>query len=253
MKVLIEQEGPVTRLTLNEPQRRNPLSLAMIGELTDALTNLESSTQVVVIGGAGPVFSAGHDLSELVGADEEAITRLFESSIRMMEMVQAIPQPVIARVHGVAAAAGCQFVASCDLVVATESCRFSTPGVRIGLFCSTPMVPVARAVGRKRALEMLLTGDPIDARTAADWGLVNRVVPEDELDAAVDELVAAVLRSSPVVVGLGKQAFYSQIDVDQHTAYLQAEPVMIKNALMDDAQEGMGAFLQKRPPQWRGR
>lgn len=253
MKVLIDRQGPVTRLTLNEPQRRNPLSLAMMDELAAALTSLHPDTQVVVIGGAGPAFSAGHDLTEMVGADEGAIARLFDSCTRMMEVIQEIPQPVIARVHGVAAAAGCQLVASCDLVVATESSRFSTPGVKIGLFCSTPMVPVSRAVGRKRALEMLLTGEPIDARTAADWGLVNRVVPEEDLDAAVDELVEAVLRSSPAVVGLGKQAFYSQIDVDQHTAYLQTGPVMIKNALMEDAQEGMGAFLQKRPPQWRGR
>ena len=253
MKVLIDRQGPLTRLTLNEPERRNPLSLAMMDELAAALTSLHPDTQVVVIGGAGPAFSAGHDLTEMVGADEAAIARLFDSCTRMMQAIQEIPQPVIARVHGVAAAAGCQLVASCDLVVATESSRFSTPGVKIGLFCSTPMVPVSRAVGRKRALEMLLTGEPIDARTAADWGLVNRVVPEDDLDAAVDELVVAILRSSPAVVGLGKQAFYSQIDVDQHSAYLQTEPVMIKNALMEDAQEGMGAFLQKRPPQWLGR
>ena len=253
MKVLIDRQGPLTRLTLNEPERRNPLSLAMMDELAAALTSLHPDTQVVVIGGAGPAFSAGHDLTEMVGADEAAIARLFDSCTRMMQVIQEIPQPVIARVHGVAAAAGCQLVASCDLVVATESSRFSTPGVKIGLFCSTPMVAVSRAVGRKRALEMLLTGEPIDARTAADWGLVNRVVPEDDLDAAVDELVVAILRSSPAVVGLGKQAFYAQIDVDQHSAYQQTEPVMIKNALMEDAQEGMGAFLQKRPPQWLGR
>ncbi|HEX5672300.1 MAG TPA: enoyl-CoA hydratase-related protein, partial [Acidimicrobiia bacterium] len=174
MKVLIDRQGPVTRLTLNEPLRRNPLSLAMMDELAAALSSLQPDTQVVVIGGAGPAFSAGHDLTEMVGADEGAIARLFDSCTRMMEVIQEIPQPVIARVHGVAAAAGCQLVASCDLVVAAESSRFSTPGVKIGLFCSTPMVPVSRAVGRKRALEMLLTGEPIDARTAADWGLVNR-------------------------------------------------------------------------------
>jgi enoyl-CoA hydratase/carnithine racemase len=253
MKVLIEQEGPVTRLTLNEPQRRNPLSLAMMEDLAAALRSLDSATQVVVIGGAGPAFSAGHDLTEMVGADEDAIARLFETCTRMMEVIQEIPQPVIARVHGVAAAAGCQLVASCDLVVAAESSRFSTPGVKIGLFCSTPMVPVSRAVGRKRALEMLLTGEPIDARTAADWGLVNRVVPDEELDAAVDEFVVAILRSSPAVVGLGKGAFYSQVEADQHTAYSQTEPLMVKNALMEDAQEGMQAFLQKRPPRWGGR
>ena len=253
MNVVIQQEGPLTRLTLNEPHRRNPLSLAMMDDLTGALTSLHPDTQVVVIGGAGPAFSAGHDLAEMVGAGEETIARLFDSCTRMMESIQAIPQPVIARVHGIAAAAGCQLVASCDLVVAAETCRFSTPGVKIGLFCSTPMVPVSRAVGRKRALEMLLTGDPIDARTAADWGLVNRVVPEEDLDRAVEELVIAILRSSPTVVRLGKQAFYSQIEVDQHAAYSQTQPLMVKNALMEDAQEGMGAFLQKRPPRWPGR
>jgi enoyl-CoA hydratase/carnithine racemase len=253
MKILIDQEGPVTRITLNEPQRRNPLSLKMMDELIGALADLSEECQVVVIGGAGPAFSAGHDLTEIVGADESAIFALFEKCTEMMELIPAIPQPVIARVQGIAAAAGCQLVASCDLVVATETCRFSTPGVKIGLFCSTPMIPVTRAVGRKRALEMLLTGEPIDARTAAEWGLVNRVVPEVDLDAAVDELVAAILRSSPAVVGLGKQAFYAQVDVDQHSAYQQTQPVMVKNALMEDAQEGMGAFLEKRSPNWQGR
>lgn len=253
MKILIDHDGPVTRITLNEPQRRNPLSLAMMDELSGALANLSEECQVVVIGGAGPAFSAGHDLTEMVGADETAIATLFQKCTDLMEMVQAIPQPVIARVHGIAAAAGCQLVASCDLVVASDTCRFSTPGVKIGLFCSTPMIPVTRAVGRKRAMEMLLTGEPIDAPRAAEWGLVNRVVPEGDLDTAVDELVMAILRSSPAVIGLGKQAFYAQVDVDQHSAYQQTQPVMVKNALMDDAQEGMGAFLEKRSPNWRGR
>jgi enoyl-CoA hydratase/carnithine racemase len=171
----------------------------------------------------------------------------------MMEAVQAIPQPVIARVHGVATAAGCQLVASCDLVVAADTARFATPGVKIGLFCSTPMVPLSRAIGRKRAMEMLLTGDFVDAATAAEWGLVNRVVPESELDSAVDGLVDAIVRSSQLVVGIGKQAFYTQIDLDQHSAYEHTKAVMIANAALGDAQEGMSAFLQKRRPEWKNR
>jgi enoyl-CoA hydratase/carnithine racemase len=170
----------------------------------------------------------------------------------MMEAVHKVPQPVIARVHGIATAAGCQLVAACDLAVAAEEARFATPGVKIGLFCSTPMVPLSRAIGRKRALDMLLTGRPIDAATALDWGLVNRVVPEDALDAEVDALVAAIARSSPLTVGIGKEAFYSQIELDEQRAYDLTKAVMAMNARADDAQEGMCAFLEKRPPEWRG-
>jgi enoyl-CoA hydratase/carnithine racemase len=169
-----------------------------------------------------------------------------------MESIHRVPQPVIAKVDGMATAAGCQLVASCDLVVASERARFATPGVRIGLFCSTPMVPISRAVGRKRALELLLTGEPIDARTAADWGLVNRVVPEDELEEAVAGLVAAVARSSPLIVGIGKEAFYAQVDAGEHQAYDHMKTVMAMNALAGDAQEGICAFLDKRPPNWTG-
>ncbi|HKX74681.1 MAG TPA: enoyl-CoA hydratase [Acidimicrobiia bacterium] len=251
MEVLVEHQGPVARITLNRPQRRNPLSMTMMGEMIEALRHLPPDTQVVVVGGAGPAFSAGHDLGEMVGEEEPAIADLFARCTEMMELVQQIPQPVIARVHGVAAAAGCQLVASCDLAVATENSRFSTPGVKIGLFCSTPMVPVVRAVGRKRALEMLLTGETIDAATALSWGLINRVVPEEDLDAAVDDLIDSILRFSPAVIALGKQAFYSQVDLDQASAYRQTQDVMVKNALMADAQEGMGAFLEKRQPTWR--
>jgi enoyl-CoA hydratase/carnithine racemase len=169
-----------------------------------------------------------------------------------METIHRVPQPVIAKVQGMATAAGCQLVAACDLAVASEDARFATPGVKIGLFCSTPMVPISRAVGRKRALELLLTGDPIDARTAADWGLVNRVVPPDELDTDVDGLVAAIARSSPLTVSIGKDAFYAQIERDEPGAYDHTKGVMARNAAANDAQEGMSAFLEKRAPRWTG-
>jgi enoyl-CoA hydratase/carnithine racemase len=252
-EILVKRDGPVTRLILNRPEHRNPLSLRMMGEVVDALAGIDEESRVVVISGEGPAFSAGHDLSEMVGADTGFLTQLFDRCTEMMEAVQAIPQPVIARVHGVATAAGCQLVASCDLVVASDNARFATPGVKIGLFCSTPMVPLSRAIGRKRSMEMLLTGNFIDAATAADWGLVNRVVPEADLDSAVDELADAIIRSSQLIVGIGKQAFYSQIDLDQHSAYQLTRSVMISNASLDDAQEGMSAFLEKRKAEWKNR
>ncbi|CAN5677605.1 enoyl-CoA hydratase [soil metagenome] len=251
--VLIDEDGAVTTITLNRPERRNPLGLEMMNALIDALENLSPETAVVVIKANGPVFSAGHDLSQVLAAQEAELEQIFERCTVMMEKISAIPQPVIAGVHGVATAAGCQLVAAADLAVASESARFATPGVRIGLFCSTPMVPLSRAIGRKRALEMLLTGEMIDAQTAAAWGLINRVVADDELEQAVKELVASILRYSPAVIGLGKQTFYQQVDVDQHTAYEQTKSVMVKNAQMDDAREGIGAFLEKRSPTWSGR
>src|SRR5213596_3415114 len=187
-------------------------------ELIAALRTIGANPDVraIVIAGAGSVFSAGHDLAEMVGRDLPFYQRLFESCTELMETIHRVPQPVIAKVHGVATAAGCQLVAACDLAVAADDARFATPGVRIGLFCSTPMVPLSRAIGRKRALEMLLTGELIEASTALEWGLVNRVVPSEELDSAVDELVAAISRSSPLTVGIGKQAFYEQVELDEH-------------------------------------
>ena len=252
-EILVKHDGPVMRLALNRPHHRNPLSLRMMGEIVDALADIPTDSRVVVISGEGPAFSAGHDLSEMVGADIGLLTELFERCTQMMEAIQVISQPVIARVHGVATAAGCQLVASCDLAVAADTARFATPGVKIGLFCSTPMVPLSRAIGRKRAMEMLLTGEFVDAATAADWGLVNRVVPEQDLDAAVEGLVDAILRSSQLVVGIGKQAFYRQIDLDQHSAYDETKSVMIANAALGDAQEGISAFLEKRRPTWKNR
>ena len=248
----IDATGPVARLTLNRPERRNALSLAAMRELLAALRALgdEPSVAVVVIAGAGPVFSAGHDLSEMVGRADAFYEELFATCVELMTAIHEIPQPVIARVHGIATAAGCQLVAACDLAVASSEARFATPGVNIGLFCSTPMVPVVRAIGRKRALEMLLTGDPIDAATAADWGLVNRVVPPEDLDVAVNALSERICRSSATVIGLGKRAFYAQDGLTEADAYAVAAPVMSANAALDDAREGISAFLEKRPPVW---
>ena len=207
----------------------------------------------MVLAGAGPAFSAGHDLSEMVGLELEAYDELFGVCTELMMAVHELPQPVIARVHGFATAAGCQLVAACDLAIAADGTWFATPGVKLGLFCSTPMVEVSRAVGRKRALEMLLTGERIDAETAADWGLVNRVVPEAELEQATADLASRIAAGSPLTVGTGKQAFYRQIDLPLEAAYGHAKRVMSENALALDAQEGMCAFLEKRTPTWQGR
>ena len=245
--------GPISQLTLARPNKRNALSLALMQEVIGALEAIPAETQVVVIAGDGPAFSAGHDLEEMLDRDERFYDELFETCTVLMETIHRIPAPVIARVHGPAFAAGCQLVAACDLALAAESATFATPGVKIGLFCSTPMVPVSRAVGRKRAMEMLLTGEPISARTAVEWGLVNRVVPDDELDAALEELIGRITRSSRLVTGIGKQAFYAQVDLDEHGAYDLTMAVMASNARLDDAQEGMGALVGKRRPAWSNR
>jgi enoyl-CoA hydratase/carnithine racemase len=250
-----DETQPAARITLNRPEKRNALSLELMQEVIVALRDAskQPETRAIVIDAAGPAFSAGHDLSEMIDRDEAFFSHLFEVCTVMMETIQDLPQPVIAKVHGIATAAGCQLVAACDLAVAAEDARFGTPGVKIGLFCSTPMVPVSRAVGRKRAMQMLLTGETIDALTAVDWGLVNRVVPVSELDGAVASLVDAVARSSSYTVALGKRAFYDQVDRAEHDAYEHTRSVMTENALAADAQEGMSAFLQKRAPTWTGR
>jgi enoyl-CoA hydratase/carnithine racemase len=250
----VSTEGALARVVLSRPERRNALSLDLLGELIAALSEVSAlpEIRVIVVEGAGPAFSAGHDLSEMVGRDEAFYGELFGLCTTMMEMLHELPQPVIAKVHGIATAAGCQLVAACDLAIAAEGTRFATPGVNIGLFCSTPMVPVSRAVGRKRALQMLLTGEPIDASTALDWGLVNRVVPFEELEAAVVELASKISRSSAYTVSTGKRAFYAQVDAAEHDAYGHCGVVMTENALSADAQEGMSAFLDKRAPAWRG-
>jgi enoyl-CoA hydratase/carnithine racemase len=250
--VRLEVTDRVARLTLDRPERRNALSLAVMRELLGVLRQVGSDERVgaMVIAGAGPAFSAGHDLSEMVGRPDDFYAELFATCVELMTAIHEVPQPVIARVHGIATAAGCQLVAACDLAVAADDARFATPGVNIGLFCSTPMVPVVRAVGRKRALEMLLTGDAIDAATAADWGLVNRVVPAAELDTAIDALAARICRSSNKIVALGKRAFYAQDGLTEAGAYVVTEPVMAANAALPEAREGITAFLEKRPPVW---
>jgi enoyl-CoA hydratase/carnithine racemase len=249
--VVVEDAGRVTRITLNRPERRNALSLPLMQELTKAL--VDAAGDVVVLAGAGPVFSAGHDLNELATCDTPAATELFDACTTLMLTIQSIGQPVIARVHGVATAAGCQLVASCDLAVAEEGARFATPGVRIGLFCSTPMVPLSRVVSPKRAMKMLLTGDLIDAATALDWGLVNDVVPLDDLDATVDALAARILEASASVVALGKRTFWNQLGLPAAAAYEIAGPAMVANATAPDAREGIDAFLAKRTPSWPSR
>jgi enoyl-CoA hydratase/carnithine racemase len=253
--LLVEVKAPTAVITLNRPERRNALSLEVMRELTGALEQVsqDPSVQVVILRANGPVFSAGHDLSELVDRDEAAYQEIFDACVVLMEAVQRISQPVIAEVAGIATAAGCQLVATCDLAIAAEGARFATPGVRIGLFCSTPMVAVSRAIGRKRALEMLLTGEYVDAPTAAEWGLINRVVPADQLEAATRALAEKLARASPAIVKIGKHAFYEQIDLPQQAAYSHTRDVMVQNTLMDDAQEGMSAFLDKREPTWTGR
>ncbi len=253
--LLIEQEESIVTITMNRPEKRNALSTAMMSDLIDALRAAASRTEVraVILAGAGPAFSAGHDLQELRGRDLSFYRHEFDMCAELMRVVQAIPQPVIARVHAIATAAGCQLVATCDLAVAAESARFATPGVKIGLFCSTPMVALTRAVGRKRAMEMLLSGRAIDARTAAEWGLVNRVVSDANLVAETRALALQIVEASALTVAIGKQAFYAQIDLDQSRAYDYTKEVMSMNALAADAQEGICAFLEKRAPAWSGR
>jgi enoyl-CoA hydratase/carnithine racemase len=224
-------------------------------EIIDALDHFSqrAETRAIILAAAGKVFCSGHDLSEMTGRDINEYRRIFDVCSQLMLKIQAIPQPVIAEVQGVATAAGCQLVAACDLAIAAEDAWFATPGVKIGLFCTTPMVALTRAIGRKRALHMLLTGDPVDARTAADWGLINQAVPAVDLAAATRKLAAKVAEASPLVVSIGKQAFYTQIDLDQPKAYAYAKEVMSMNALAADAQEGISAFLGKRAPCWTGK
>lgn len=248
-------EGPVAVVTLNRPERRNALSLALMRELLDCVTQIgrEKGLRAVILAAAGKAYSSGHDLSELVGRDINAYREIFDVCAELMTRIQAIPQPVVAEVQGVATAAGCQLVATCDLVVAAEEAWFATPGVKTGLFCTTPMVALSRAIGRKRALQMLLTGEPVGARTAAEWGLVNLVVPAASLRAETRKLAEQIAGASPVTVAIGKQAFYSQIDLDQPKAYAYAKEIMSMNSMAQDAQEGISAFLGKRAASWTGR
>jgi enoyl-CoA hydratase/carnithine racemase len=255
--VLEEKNGGVVRLTLNRGERFNPLSSEMIAALQRAVDGAaaDPEARVVVLAAAGRGFCAGHDLKEMRAHSSDAAwqARLFEDCNRLMLSLTRLPQPVIARVHGIATAAGCQLVSMCDLAVASEAATFALPGVNVGVFCTTPAVGVARNVARKRVMEMLLTGKPIDAATALAWGLVNRVVPADGLDAALQGFVDDILARSAAVIRGGKRAFYDQIDRPLADAYDAAGSAMTKGVLLEDAAEGIDAFLQKRPPSWRGR
>jgi len=246
------EDGGIAIVMMTRPEKRNALSLEFMRELIDAFTEIggEKQTRVVILAGEGPAFSAGHDLRELQCSDAARLREIFDTCVELMQCIQRIPQPVIAEVATIATAAGCQLVATCDLAIASEEAKFATPGVRIGLFCTTPMVALTRSVGRKRAMEMLLTGDFIDARTAADWGLINRAVPAERLRAETLALARRLASAGGQVVGLGKQAFYVQIDLAQQQAYGYAKEVMTVNAMGEDAREGMSAFLDRRPPKW---
>lgn len=250
-----ELEDAAAVITLNRPERRNALSLDLMLELIYVLGEVgrDKKIRTVILAAAGKVYCSGHDLTEMEGRQEPEYRRLFDTCSALMQKIQAIPQPVIAEVQGVATAAGCQLVASCDLAIASDAAQFATPGVRIGLFCTTPMVALTRSIGRKRAMEMLLTGRLIDANTAAEWGLINRVVPQKDLSRATRELAGQIAEASSYTVAIGKKAFYEQIEVPQRAAYEQAKEVMTQNSLAKDAAEGISAFLGKRAPVWTGK
>jgi len=254
--LLTRAEDGIAHITLNRPDARNALSVALMGELQQALDRIarDAAVKVVVIEANGPVFCAGHDLREMrANPGRQYYERVFAQCSKLMLSIVKLPKPVIAQVRGVATAAGCQLVASCDLAVAADEARFATPGVNIGLFCSTPMVALSRAVPRKPAMEMLLTGEMIDAQRAHDWGLVNRVVPASQLEAETIKLAKQIAAKSPLVLKIGKEAFYRQAELGLAEAYDYASQVMTSNMLARDAEEGIDAFLQKRPPVWENR
>ena len=252
LQIDIDHTERIATLTLDRPDKRNALSLELMERLECALADIgrRRDVAVVILGANGSVFSSGHDLGELVDRSVRDYQQVFDQCTELMSTIQRIPQPVIAMVRGVATAAGCQLVATCDLAFADEGASFGTPGVKIGLFCSTPMVAVSRAIGRKRALQLLLTGERIDARTAAEWGLINAVVPAAELEDQTRQVARQIVRASPAVVGIGKRTFYAQIEMEQHAAYDHTRDVMTMNAMMADAREGITAFLDKREPHW---
>jgi enoyl-CoA hydratase/carnithine racemase len=255
--VLLEKEGPLGWLILNRPDKRNALSLEMMTEVLQKLDTVagDDAIRVLVIRGNGPIFSAGHDLNEMAGRRDDLhyIRGIFEVCNRMMLRLHELPQPVVAQVHGIATAAGCQLVAACDLAIAESGARFATPGVHIGLFCTTPMIPLVRVVGRRRAMEMLLSGRFISADEALSFGLVNRVVAPDQLLAETRTWALELARFSRFTLAVGKRAFYEQIDLDEKSAYAYAKEVIAMNCRAEDAAEGMSAFLEKRKPQWRDR
>ena len=250
----VTMEGSVAKVTLDNPAKRNALALDVMLELTDVLREIGRSDALgVILGANGPVFSAGHNFGDMVAAELPDAQHLLQVCTDMMNTIQQIPQVVIARVHALATAAGCQLVASCDLAIAAETAGFALPGGKGGLFCHTPLVAVARQIGRKRALEMAITGDVVDARTAADWGLINKAVPDDELDKEVDELMRRATRGSALSKAIGKRAFYAQVDMDQPKAYAYAMEVMAAGVVTPDGQEGINSFLEKRRPNFTQR
>jgi len=247
------EEQQVGTISFNQPERRNALSLELLQELTSLLTRIgeEKSVKAVIVQGRGKHFCSGHDLGEVRNWQPQEVRSLFRACYRTMRAIREIPQPVVAQVHGVATAAGCQLAAACDLVVASEDARFGTPGVRIGLFCTTPAVFLSRSIGRKKALEMLFTGELISAEEARQHGLVNRVVPAEELGRAARDLAEQIAGFSLHTLGLGKNAFYRQINMEDFQALDYATEVISLNSTSRDAEEGMSAFLEKREPKWR--
>ncbi len=248
-------EDGIGFITLNRPEKRNALSLGLMREMIDLLRAIKENPEVriVIVRAEGPVFSSGHDLSEMMEGSAVFYRTAFGACTDMMEAIRALPQPVIAQVQGMATAAGCQLVAACDLAVASRESRFATPGVRIGLFCHTPQVPLSRAVGRKKALEMLFTGRAISAEEAERSGLINKVVPPERLAEETLSLAKQIAQASPLTLSLGKQSFYRQIETDEPQAYSYTREMMALNAMTEDAREGISAFLAKRPPQWKGK
>jgi enoyl-CoA hydratase/carnithine racemase len=252
--ILVERSGDFATVTMNRPRRRNALSQDHMRELIRAFSELgDSGALGIVLAGNGPVFCSGHDFADVAEAELSEVRSLLVTCTELMTLIQQVPQPVVARVHGLATAAGCQLVASTDLAVASEDAGFAAPGGKGGWFCHTPMVAIARNIGRKRAAELAFSGDVIDAQTAMDWGLVNQVVPAVQLDLAVQDLLERVTRGSAESKGIGKQALYAQIDLDQAKAYAYAIEVMAATSQLPDARENMRAFLEKRKPQWRQR
>ena len=250
--VRLEVDGPIATITLARPEKRNALGLEFMQSVISAFNDVPTEVGVVVLTAEGKVFSAGHDVKEMIDRDDAYYTELFAMCDAMINTIRGLPQPVIAKVQGIATAAGCQLVATCDIAIASDAAWFATPGVKIGLFCHTPNVAVSRAVGQKRAMRMLLTGEPIDSATAVDWGLINEAVPAEELDEAVALMAKTILQYSRSTISVGKGTFYAQEGLPINDAYAVAIPVMATNAGNEDAQEGMGAFLEKRQPQWPG-
>jgi enoyl-CoA hydratase/carnithine racemase len=253
--ITFDQTNSIGTITLNHPERRNALSLIMLRELNDLLDDLKvnSNVKVVIVRGAGKMFSSGHDLAEMVNGGFADYMEIFQTCSSFMHKIQHMPQPFIAQVHGVATAAGCQLVAACDLAVAEEGALFATPGVRLGIFCTTPAIPLVRAVGRKRALEMLFTGRMVSAREAEQYGLINRVVPLDRLEAETKALAEKIAEASGLTLRIGKQAFYAQVNLTDIQAYNLGNEVMVNNLFAEDAQTGIHAFLEKQKPVWKGK